>query len=218
MKDKKTRHIFRGILHGLTVCLLPGLMALAAQADTVNLIKNGDFSKLNNSATKAQNWNSPSSSSAKSFNVSFPEEPERGIVARMDVGTRATSGYFIQNIKVKPNTNYHFSALTRLENGKVLIWIHGNGQKTKLNSRAYVDPVTDVSLVPWFWDKKWVEGSSFNSSRRYLVAMPNTWETVSLNFNSGDVETVTVAIGAYFQAGRHEFDDISVTEIPANNK
>jgi hypothetical protein len=173
-------------------------MVLSAQADPINLIQNGDFSKLNNSATKAQNWNSPS---AKSFKVSFPQDAERGTVARLDVSSRTTSGYFIQQIKVKPHTNYHFSARTRLENGKVLIWIHGDANKAKVDRRIYVDPVTDVSLVPWFWDKKWVEGSSINSSRRYLVAMPNKWESVSINFNSGDLETVTVAIGAYFQSG-----------------
>jgi hypothetical protein len=215
MWDKNTQRICKDILHGLTVFLLLGMIALSAQADTVNLIQNGDFSKVNNNTIKAQNWNSPS---AKSFKVSFPQEAERGTVAHLDVSTGATSGYFIQNIMVKPHTNYHFSALTKIDKGKVLIWIHGDSGKTKLDSRLYVDPITDVSLVPWFWDKKWVEGSSLSSSRRYLLAMPGEWEPVSINFNSGDLETVTIAIGAYFQAGRYEFDDVSVTEIPTTTK
>jgi len=215
MRNKNTQHIFKGILRRLIVILLPATMALSAQADSVNLIQNGDFSKLNNSATKAQNWSSPS---VKSFKVSFPQEAERGIVARLDVSSHVTPGYFIQNIKVKPHTNYHFSALTQIDKGKVLIWIHGNSGKTKLDSRLYVDPITDLTLVPWFWDKEWIEGSSLFSSRRYLLAMPGKWEPVSINFNSGDLETVTVAIGAYFQAGQYEFDDVSVTEIPATTK
>jgi hypothetical protein len=193
-------------------------LTLPAHADAPNLISNGNFDQIKDN--QADDWNF-SSAKPEIFKLSFPQEKDHGNVAQMDVSSAVMSGYFNQAITVKPHTNYQFSALTQMNKGSILIFIHGGADKTKLDTRIYIQTLEDNPLVPWFWDKRWIEGSSGFPNRelgliRNFVADPGKWEPVSIDFNSGELTSVTVSLGAYFKAGQYQFDDVSVTEIPVN--
>ena len=203
------------------ICLisLSLLLILPAHADSPNLIYNGNFDQINNN--QAVGWLF-STAKPEIFKLSFPQEKDQGNVAQMNVSSAAMSGYFNQAITVKPHTNYHFYALTQMNKGSILLFIHGGADKTKLDTRIYIQTLEDNPLVPWFWDRKWIEGSSGFPNRelglvRNFLAEPGKWEPVSIDFNSGELTSVTVSLGAYFKAGQYQFDDVSVTEI-ANTK
>lgn len=188
----------------------------AANADAPNLIGNGTFDQVKNG--EAANWGF-SSANPEIFALSFPSEKDQGNVARMDVSSAVMSGYFNQNITLKPHTNYRFSGLAKLNKGKILIYIHGGADKTKVDTRIYVQTLQGNPLVPWFWEKKWIEGSSGYPNPngglvRTFLADPGIWQPVSIDFNSGELTQITVSLGAYFEVGQYEFDDVSVTEIP----
>jgi len=192
------------------------LLTLPANADTPNLITNGNFGQIKDG--QAVGWGF-SSANPEIFKLSFPQEKDRGNVARMDVSSAVMSGYFNQSITLKPHTNYHFSALSQLDKGQILIYIHAGADKAKIDTRIYVKTLQGNPLVPWFWEKKWIEGSSGYPNPngglvRTFLAEPNAWEPVSIDFNSGDLTQVSISLGGYFDAGRYQFDDVSVTEIP----
>ena len=198
------------------ICLL-FLITLPAQADAPNLITNGNFDQIKDG--QAVGWTF-SSANPEIFKLSFPQEKDQGNVAKMDVSSAVMSGYLGQTITVKPHTNYRLSALAQLNQGSILIFIHGGANKTKIDTRIYIQTMEGNPLVPWFWDRKWIQGSSGFPSRdlglvRNYLADPGKWEPVSIDFNSGELTSVTVSLGAYFKAGQYQFDDVSVTELPS---
>lgn len=190
------------------ICLisLSILLILPAHADAPNLVSNGNFNQIKDG--QAAGWNF-STAKPEIFKLSFPQEKDQGNVAQMDVSSAVMSGYLGQIITVKPHTDYHFSALAKLDKGKALIYIHGGPGTAKVDTRIYVQVIKDDPLVPWFWEKKWVGGGTY-------LAESGKWEPVSIDFNSGELTSVTVSLGAYFEAGQYQFDDVSVTEIPVN--
>jgi len=186
-----------------------------AYADSPNLVRNGNFDQIKND--QAVGWTF-STAKPEIFDLSFPQEKDHGNVAKMIVSSAAMSGYLGQIITVKPHTDYHLSALAQMNKGSILIFIHGGADKTKLDTRIYVQTLENNPLVPWFWNKKWIDGvSGFPFSNvglvRSFLAEPGKWEPVSIDFNSGELTSVTVSLGAYFKAGQYQFDDVSVTEI-----
>jgi hypothetical protein len=190
----------------------------AARADAPNLVANGNFDQIKNG--QAPGWIF-STANPEIFTTSFPGENGRGNVAQMNASSAVMSGYFNQNITLKPHTDYHFSGLAKLNKGKILIYIHGGADKTKVDTRIYVQTLQGNPLVPWFWDRKWIEGSSgYPNPNGGLVhtflAEPGIWEPVSIDFNSGELTGISLSLGAYFEVGQYEFDDVSVTEIPAS--
>jgi len=190
---------------------------LPSLADTQNLVTNGNFEQIEKD--QATGWNF-STAKPEIFKLSFPQVKEQGNVAQMDVSSAAMSGYLGQTITVKPHTNYRLSALAQMNKGSILIFIHGGADKTKLDTRIYIQTLEGNPLVPWFWDRKWIQGSSGFPHRelglvRNFLADPGKWEPVSIDFNSGELSSVTVSLGAYFKAGQYQFDDVSVTEVPA---
>lgn len=202
------------ILFLFSICIL-GI--LPAKADVSNLINNGNFTEVKDG--RAASWNF-SSAKPEIFKLSFPQQPEQGNVAKMEVSSDVMSGYWGQIITVKPHTNYRFSALAQMNTGHILMYIHGGSGETKLDTRIYVLTMGEHPLVPWFWDKQWIQGSSGFPHRglglvRNFLAEPGQWEPVSIEFNSGELTRVTVSLGAYFKAGKYLFDDVSVVEIPA---
>lgn len=211
---KSTFHAAAGLLFLLgTICLLRS----PANADMLNLIQNGGFDKIENN--QAAGWNF-STAKPEIFTLSFPNETGHGNVARMDVSSAAMSGYFNQTVTLKPHTNYHFSALAQMNQGEILIFIHGGADNAKIDTRIYVQTLKDNPLVPLFWDRKWIEGSSGYPNPngglvRTFLADPGQWEPVSIDFNSGELTSAAVSLGAYFEAGQYQFDDVTLTEIPA---
>lgn len=191
------------------------LLILPVEADAPNLIANGNFDQIKDN--QAAGWTF-SSANPEIFKLSYPQEKDQGNVARMDVSSAVMSGYLGQTIPLKPHTDYHFSALAQMNKGKILIYIHGGASQTKIDTRIYVQTIEGNPLVPWFWDKKWMEGSSGYPNPngglvRTFLAEPGQWEPVSIDFNSGELTSVTVSLGAYFEVGKYQFDDVSVTEI-----
>ena len=200
----------------IVICSLC-LFILPSLADTQNLVTNGNFEQIEKD--QATGWNF-STAKPEIFKLSFPQVKEQGNVAQMDVSSAAMSGYLGQTITVKPHTNYRLSALAQMNKGSILIFIHGGADKTKLDTRIYIQTLEGNPLVPWFWDRKWIQGSSGFPHRelglvRNFLADPGKWEPVSIDFNSGELSSVTVSLGAYFKAGQYQFDDVSVTEVPA---
>lgn len=200
-----------------TICMvgLSVLLTLPTRADSPNIIINGNFDQVKDS--KATGWNF-SSAKPEIFKISFPQEKNHGNVAKMDVSSAVMSGYLGQTITVKPHTNYRLSALAQMNKGSILIFIHGGAKETKLDTRIYINTLENNPLVPWFWDPKWIQGSSGFPNRelglvRNFLAEPGKWQPVSIDFNSGELTSVTVSLGAYFKAGQYQFDDVSVTEI-----
>lgn len=211
---KITFHATTGLLFLLgTICL----RTLPASADVPNLIKNGDFEQVQNN--QAASWGF-STAKPEIFTLSFPNEAGHGNVARMDASSAVMSGYFNQTVTLKPHTDYHFSALTQMNQGEILIFIHGGADNTKLDTRIYVQTLQNNPLVPLFWDRTWIEGSSGYPNPngglvRTFLADPGQWEPVSIDFNSGELTSISVSLGAYFEAGQYQFDDVSLTEIPS---
>jgi hypothetical protein len=208
--------IFRFLLPG---ALILAAMTLPASAAQTNLVQNGDFEDLQND--QAKNW-SFSSANPEIFKLSFPTEKTRGHIAQMDVSSAVMSGYFNQSIAVQPHTDYRFSALTRLSGGKILIYLHGGQDKTSLDTRIYVESLQGNPLVPLFWDRKWIQGSASTPNPgkglvRTFLADVGVWQPVALDFNSGELSSVTVSLGAYFESGQYAFDDVSIVALPATS-
>lgn len=201
-------------------CLL-GLVAAPrlAPAAPVELVKNGDFEIL--AESKARDWTF-STAKPENFTVTFPAVAPRGQVAQMNVSSAEMSGYFNQTIALQPQTQYRLTALAKLDSGKALIYLHGGSGAEKLDTRIYVETLKNHPLVPWFWKKEWVAGSSGFPHRglglvRNFLAEPGKWQPVSITFNSGNLKSVTVSLGAYFEAGIYQFDDVSITAISDAN-
>lgn len=191
------------------------LLISTVKADASDIIANGNFDQIKDG--QATGWTF-SSANPEIFKLSFPQEKDQGNVARMDVSSAVMSGYFNQTITIKPHTDYHFSAMAQMNKGEILIFIHGGADKTKIDTRIYVQTMEGNPLVPWFWDRKWIEGSSGYPNPngglvRTFLAEPGKWEPVSIDFNSGELTSVTVSLGAYFKTGQYQFDNVSVTEI-----
>jgi len=203
---------------GSLLCLL-GLCnsPLTATANPAELVKNGNFEQVKENA--ATDWNF-STAKPDNFHLAFPTETQRGHVAQMDAASAVMSGYFNQTVQLKPHTDYHFTALAKLSAGKALLYLHGGNGEEKLDTRIYVEAMGTHPLVPWFWKKEWIEGSSGFPHRgkglvRNFLAEANQWQPVSIDFNSGALDKVTVSMGAYFEAGNYQFDDVSIIELPA---
>lgn len=193
---------------------------LPATAAPTNLVQNGDFETLQND--QAKNWTF-SSANPENFKLSLPVEKERGHVARMDVSSAVMSGYFSQTVAVTPHTDYRLSALARLNEGKILVYLHGNSGAAKLDTRIYVESLQGNPLVPLFWDTKWIQGSTSTPNPnkglvRTFLAEPNAWQPVALDFNSGELSSITVSLGAYFERGQYAFDDVSLVALPHSEK
>ena len=189
----------------------------AADAGPQELVKNGNFEMLEKD--NAANWTF-STAKPDNFDLTFPAEPQRGHVAQMNVASAVMSGYFNQIVPLKSHTNYLLKAQAKLSAGKALIYLHGGSGEEKLDTRIYVEALGTHPLVPWFWKKEWIEGSSGFPHRglglvRNFLAGPDQWQPVSIEFNSGTLDSVTVSLGAYFEAGKYQFDDVSITEIPS---
>jgi hypothetical protein len=194
--------------------------AFSASAAETSLIKNGDFEMMQNG--QPQDW-SFTSASPEIFKLSFPVEKARGHIAQMDVSSAAMSGYFNQSVAVTPHTNYRLSALARLGSGKILIYLHGGEGVKRLDTRIYVATLEGHPLVPYFWDKKWLEGSTSTPNPngglvKSFLANPNQWQPVTIDFNSGELSSIIVSLGAYFESGQYAFDDVSLTALPTSEK
>jgi hypothetical protein len=193
------------------------VLILPVRADQINLIKNGDFSQIKKG--QAESWYT-GTERPDDFQDTFPSEAGHGNVAQMVTTSGVVSTYFTQKITVKPHTNYRFSALSRVDQGMALIWIYGGGSKDKLDNRTYVQLQKYFPLFPGFWNQAWLEGSSKSSQPQpvplrvfTVLTQPGQWQPVSMNFNSGNLTSMTVSLGSYFAMGRYLFDDVSVTEI-----
>lgn len=205
---------FINIARAICLVSLSFFLTLPAHGDAPNLIANGNFDQIKDG--QANGWTF-SSANPEIFKLSYPQKKDQGSVAQMDVSSAVMSGYWGQTIALKPHTDYHFSALAQMNKGEILIFLHGGADKTKIDTRIYVQTMEGNPLVPLFWDKKWIEGSSGYPNPngglvRTFLADPGKWEPVSIDFNSGELTSITVSLGAYFKAGQYQFDDVSVTE------
>jgi len=210
--------MFTSLSKKLALLGASALWILPVHADAVNLINNGDFSRIKNG--QAESWRT-GTERLDDFQDTFPPEAGHGNVLQMVTTSGVMSTYFSQILTVKPHTTYHFSALSRVDQGMAMIWIYGGAGKDKLDNRTYVQLQKYFPLFPGFWNKTWLEGSSNSPDPQPLplrvftfLNQPGQWQPVSMNFNSGNLTSMTVSVGSYFSIGRYLFDDISVTEIP----
>ena len=184
--------------------LLLGLIlgaCLPSQADSPNLIDNGNFEQLREGLPVG--WTSPQNSEI--IKTAFPVEEGRGVSAQVELLRTGDKGaYFSKSVKVEPNTRYCLSLLARMNKGKITVAVGGGTGDNKLNIRVLGEPSTRMPMAPLFWEAPWYKN---------LIFTANQWRPVTIEFDSGDLTQVAVSFGAYFSAGQYSFDDVSLTKI-----
>ncbi len=118
------------------------------------------------------------------------------------------SGYWSQTVPVRPGKSYLLSAWSRLDAGRILMFVTGRGKlgdrEVKLDTRAYLFCGRGHMLVPVFLKPEYMYGARSGRwnllVRRFTVPEPLT--------------AVTVHLGSYFQQGEMWFDDAYLSEGP----
>lgn len=175
--------------------------ALPLQADTPNLITNGNFEQMKDGVPVG--WANPDRSGISK--TAFPAEQERGQIAQVELLRSGSIGaYFAQSVKVKPHMRYRLSLLARMDTGKITLAVGGGTGENKLSERLLGETSARLTMAPLFWDADWYKN---------LIFIPNQWRPVSMEFDSGELTQISVAFGAYFTAGNYAFDDVSLVEI-----
>ena len=184
--------------------LLPGLVLVAclpSQADSPNLIDNGNFEQLKEGSPVG--WSAPHA--PELAKTTFPVEEGRGVVAQVELLRTGDKGaYFGKSVKVEPHTRYRLSLLARMTKGKITVAVGGGTGDNKLNIRVLGEPSTRMPMAPLFWEAPWYKN---------LIFTANQWRPVTIEFDSGDLTQVAVSFGAYFTAGQYSFDAVSLTKI-----
>jgi hypothetical protein len=176
-----------------------GTVALSAHADAPgnNLIINGDFEQLTNGI--ADGWTILEGTSSSTAN--FPNEKEKGNVARVDILQDGKKGaYIAQWVNLKPDQNYRLSLKAMMTAGKLTFAIGNTG----LNVRMFGETRDELPMSPYFWDESWLNSIPF---------VPGQWREVSFDFNSKDVKKVLVSLGGFFAAGSYSFDDVTLEKV-----
>ena len=172
---------------------------LSAHADTTekNLIVNGDFEQMENGV--AAGWTVLKGASGSI--ASFPAEPGKGNIGRVDNTQNTQSAYLSQWVKLEPHQNYRLSLQAAMSSGKLTFAAGSTG----LNKRMFGELTEELPMAPLFWDESWLASIPFE---------PGQWREASMEFNSGDVTKVLITLGGFFSKGSYLFDDVKLVKIP----
>lgn len=185
----------------LVICVSVALAQDPSAATPPNLIKNPGFEEGDNAPAE---WKF-STVMPENFVLTLSPDAHGGRrSAGIATKTRKMSGYWKQEVEVKPNTEYLLECWIRLKSGKVLMYITGQGEEKDKADRAYAASAGDNPLVPVFLKPEYLTG----------VVSGDTWHRLDLRFTTLPTsKTIGVNIGSYFREGELLIDDVKLVEI-----
>ncbi|MEZ6096576.1 MAG: DUF1549 domain-containing protein [Pirellulaceae bacterium] len=157
------------------------------ESNVENLLKNGGFENSDPSANSANGWSHNNWSGVSDFRI-VGGEGRNGSIAAKIVSQAPADASWSMRVKVKPNTDYQFSA-----------WIKTESVETA-NALGVLLNVHELQM----------EGKS------EALKGTNDWTQIVTEFNSSNHETLLLncLFGGWGQAtGQAWFDDVSLTEM-----
>lgn len=171
-------------------------------APEANLLKNPSFEEGANAPTP---WEF-STATVENFDLTFSKDAHDG-KRSMKVVTKTPkmSGYWTQKVDVAPDTEYLLECWVKLQGGKVLMYVSGQGEEPDKQNRVYVESAHDNPLVPVFLKPEYVGG----------LVRTDQWHRMDLRFKTlSATKQVRVNIGSYFREGAVLIDDAKLVQAP----